>query len=167
LPYDQTDSEPVLFLSQDKTYLRVNLTISDESGVTVTSSSSPPPPSSNVPNDLLREAQRSFIEQEIFQLLIRDAGHLSYASCRVSDKVVILEAAPGVELRCELVSSPLTSYYFALLTGHQGRPSLRCFWSPRRSRPREMRPHLPPLFRSCHTDPHLEQGATARRPAAA
>ncbi|KAI0036764.1 subunit 17 of mediator complex-domain-containing protein [Vararia minispora EC-137] len=120
LPYDQSNSEPVLFPQQEKIWLRISLVATDKSGASVTSSSTPPPPRSTVPDDLLRDAQRSFIEQEIFRMLIRDAGHLSYASCRVSDKVIVLEAAQGVELRCELVST------FSSATSLAGPDRIKC-----------------------------------------
>lgn len=45
------------------------------------------------------------MEQEIFGMLIREAGNLPTASARVSERLIVIEAAQGVELRFELVSA--------------------------------------------------------------
>lgn len=53
----------------------------------------------------LRAAQQEVVEQEIFGMLIREAGNLPTASARVSERLIVIEAAQGVELRFELVSA--------------------------------------------------------------
>lgn len=54
----------------------------------------------------LRAAQAEVVQQEIFSILIKEASNLSTAaSARVSERLIVLEAAQGTELRFELVSS--------------------------------------------------------------
>jgi mediator of RNA polymerase II transcription subunit 17 len=51
----------------------------------------------------LREAQREVLEQEIFSLLIRDAGALPTSSVRVAERLLVVEATQDTEIRFELV----------------------------------------------------------------
>lgn len=53
----------------------------------------------------LQAAQREIVEHEIFAQLIREAGNLPTATARVSEQLVVIEAAQGAELRFELVST--------------------------------------------------------------
>jgi mediator of RNA polymerase II transcription subunit 17 len=58
------------------------------------------------PTDLeatLQEAQQEVVEQEIFSLLVQEAGNLSTASARVSERLIVIDAAETIELRFELV----------------------------------------------------------------
>lgn len=52
----------------------------------------------------LKAAQAEVVQQEIFSVLIKEASNLSTATARVSERLIALEAAQGVELRFELVS---------------------------------------------------------------
>ena len=53
----------------------------------------------------LRAAQAEVVQQEIFSILIKEASNLSTAaSARISERLIVLEAAQGTELRFELVS---------------------------------------------------------------
>jgi mediator of RNA polymerase II transcription subunit 17, fungi type len=54
--------------------------------------------------DSLRAAQAEVVQQEIFSVLIREAGNLPTASARVSERLISIEAAQRTELRFELVS---------------------------------------------------------------
>lgn len=51
----------------------------------------------------LRAVQQEMVEQEIFAGLIREAGNLPTASSRVSERLIVIDAAQGTELRFELV----------------------------------------------------------------
>jgi mediator of RNA polymerase II transcription subunit 17 len=55
-------------------------------------------------NTLLRVAQNEVIDQEIFSQLIREAAALPTAGVRVSERLIVIEAAQHVEVRFELVS---------------------------------------------------------------
>lgn len=52
----------------------------------------------------LQAAQREVVEQEIFSFLIKEAGGLPTSSARVSEQLIVIEAAQNVELRFALVS---------------------------------------------------------------
>lgn len=51
----------------------------------------------------LRAAQQEIVEQEIFSVLIKEAGSLPTASARVSERLIVIDAAQGMELQFELV----------------------------------------------------------------
>ena len=56
-------------------------------------------------------AQRELAEQEIFDELIKEASYLPTMSARVSERQIAIEAAQGVELRFDLVSTLLSSLF--------------------------------------------------------
>jgi mediator of RNA polymerase II transcription subunit 17 len=60
--------------------------------------------------DSLREAQREVLEQEIFSLLIRDAGVLPTSLVRVAERLLVVEATQDTEIRFELVRLIYTCY---------------------------------------------------------
>ena len=51
----------------------------------------------------LRAAQREVVEHEIFSYLVKEAGYLPTSAARVSERLIVIEAAKGVELRFELI----------------------------------------------------------------
>jgi mediator of RNA polymerase II transcription subunit 17, fungi type len=51
----------------------------------------------------LKAAQTEVVEEEIFSVLIREASGLPTASARVSERLIVIKAAPGTELTFELV----------------------------------------------------------------
>lgn len=53
----------------------------------------------------LKIAQFEIVEQEIFSLLVKEAGTLPTVSARVSERLIVIDAAQGTELRFELVST--------------------------------------------------------------
>jgi mediator of RNA polymerase II transcription subunit 17 len=55
----------------------------------------------------LRVAQQEVVEQEIFSTLVQEAGNLPTASARVSERLIVIDAAQGMELKFELVSRRL------------------------------------------------------------
>lgn len=66
----------------------------------------------------IKNAQKEVVEQEIFSLLVSEASNLPTASARVSERLVVIEAALGVELRFELVEFVhdylhMTTHYLA------------------------------------------------------
>ncbi|PFH52773.1 hypothetical protein AMATHDRAFT_45989 [Amanita thiersii Skay4041] len=54
-------------------------------------------------NKVLQTAQQEIIEHEIFSLLVKEAATLPTASARVSERLISIDPAPGVELQFELV----------------------------------------------------------------
>lgn len=56
----------------------------------------------------LRAAQAEVVQQEIFSLLIGEASNLPTALARVSERLIVIDAAHATELRLELVGVPNT-----------------------------------------------------------
>ncbi|KAI0318687.1 subunit 17 of mediator complex-domain-containing protein [Amylostereum chailletii] len=104
-----TKSSPVMFPQRQKSTLRVSLTISDGTGSPATSFNRCTPHDSASLDAILRDAQKEAVEQEIFAVLIRDASNLSSTSSRVSERLIVLEAAQDTELRFELVDNDTLS----------------------------------------------------------
>ena len=100
--YDTT-AGPITFFQRQRTILRVSLTTVDHSGTRFTSYNHIRLEKDVSLDAILREAQREVVEQEIFSILIKDAGNLPTASARVSERLIVLETAQNVELRFELV----------------------------------------------------------------
>lgn len=57
----------------------------------------------------IRDAQKEVVESEIFDELIKEASILPTASTRVSERLVVVDAAQDTELSFELVSTLLPS----------------------------------------------------------
>lgn len=57
------------------------------------------------PENALKMAQTEIIDQEIFSLLVKEAGNLPTASARVSERSIDIDAAQGLDLSFELVES--------------------------------------------------------------
>ena len=51
----------------------------------------------------LKISQLEIIDQEIFSLLVKEAGNLPTASARVSERLLVIDAAQGLSLTFELV----------------------------------------------------------------
>ncbi|CAA7259811.1 unnamed protein product [Cyclocybe aegerita] len=54
-------------------------------------------------DDALRVAQAEVVDQEIFQLLVKEAGNLPTASAQVSERLIVIGAAQDLDLTFELV----------------------------------------------------------------
>lgn len=58
-------------------------------------------------NVSLKAAQQEIVEEEIFSVLIAEASELPTAAVRVSERLIVIEAAQTIELRFELVCDPI------------------------------------------------------------
>lgn len=54
----------------------------------------------------LRAAQAEVVQQEVFSSLIKEASNLPTALARVSERLIVIDAAQATELRFELVRVP-------------------------------------------------------------
>jgi mediator of RNA polymerase II transcription subunit 17, fungi type len=52
---------------------------------------------------MLGKAQMEIVEKEVFTQLINEAANLPTASVRVSERLIVIEAAQDVEIRFEMV----------------------------------------------------------------
>lgn len=107
LPSYTKSSQDVIFPHRKKNRLRVSIVIKDEAGVAHTTTNSIQFDDENVLDGALRSAQREIVEQEIFSILVQEAGSLPSASAKVSERFIIVDAAQGLELQIQLVSLPI------------------------------------------------------------
>jgi mediator of RNA polymerase II transcription subunit 17 len=98
-------SDGLVFPFRQNCRLQVSLSISDvASGTLSTASNAILLPIAPSLEDELKSAQIEIVEQEIFTLLVSEASNLPSVSARVSERLIILEAAQGTELKFELAS---------------------------------------------------------------
>ncbi|KIY49245.1 hypothetical protein FISHEDRAFT_41224 [Fistulina hepatica ATCC 64428] len=102
----QTNSELLSFPGRRNVRLQISLKLPTSPRLLVSSrlSSSPPEDAHDMTNHLLREVQREIVDEEIFSVLVHEAGALPTASARVSERLVVVDVSDGVELGFELVS---------------------------------------------------------------
>ncbi|KAK0468484.1 subunit 17 of mediator complex-domain-containing protein [Desarmillaria tabescens] len=96
-------SEELIFPFRQRTSLRVSLTSGE--GHTSTFSKNDFRSEDTSLDNLLRDAQREIVEQEIFSLLVHEASRLPTASAKVSERLIVIDSALGTELKFELVES--------------------------------------------------------------
>lgn len=90
------------------TRLRISITTIEDSWTTSCFFASPRPDGrASDPEIVLKTAQTEIIDQEIFSLLVKEAGNLPTASARVSERLIAIDAAQGLDLIFELVEYPL------------------------------------------------------------
>lgn len=100
-------SSGLVFLHRQNTRLRVSMTITDANGVSSTYRNSNSYSDLTTLGGSLKVAQQEVVEQEIFSLLVQEAGNLPTAPARVSERLIAIDAAQGTELKFELVSNSL------------------------------------------------------------
>jgi mediator of RNA polymerase II transcription subunit 17 len=103
LPSYSEPSQSVVFPHRRDYRLRVSIAKKDPTGAVQVSANTLPFDNETILDGALRAAQREIIEQEIFSILVQEAGSLPTASARVSERLIVIDAAPGLELRIELV----------------------------------------------------------------
>ncbi|KZT36835.1 hypothetical protein SISSUDRAFT_1130093 [Sistotremastrum suecicum HHB10207 ss-3] len=90
---------PLTFPAREGLRLRVTYETANGSSSSMVGRSK----SSDNLDEILRDAQSEVVESEIFRRLIEEAGSLPTAGARVSEKLIVVEAAQGVDLKFELV----------------------------------------------------------------
>ncbi|TFK55925.1 hypothetical protein OE88DRAFT_1716574 [Heliocybe sulcata] len=105
MPTFETSSNVLELPHRQKTRLRIRLSTLDESGRRTASQNRLLVPREDTVDGALAAAQRELIEQEVFSLLIRESSSLPSASSRVSERLIVIEAAQNTELAFELVDS--------------------------------------------------------------
>ncbi|GLB33862.1 putative subunit 17 of Mediator complex [Lyophyllum shimeji] len=98
---DATDS--LVFLHRQRTRLRVSVAVAGAEGTMITSQNTPSKVDLPGLEGALEVAQQEVVEQEIFSILVQEAGNLPTASARVSERLIVIDAAQGTELRFELL----------------------------------------------------------------
>ncbi|KZT20349.1 hypothetical protein NEOLEDRAFT_1075722 [Neolentinus lepideus HHB14362 ss-1] len=103
MPTFETSSNVLELPHRQKTRLRIRLNTVDGSGRRSISQNRLMIPREDTVDGTLAAAQRELIEQEIFSLLIRESSSLPSTSSRVSECLIVIEAAQSTELSFELV----------------------------------------------------------------
>ena len=96
-------SDAVVFPHRHRTRLAISIRNMDADGKPTISRNSIKVIDTPTLGDSLKSAQQEVVEQEIFSVLVKEAGTLPTASARVSERLVVIDAAQGMELRFELV----------------------------------------------------------------
>ncbi|KAJ7904566.1 subunit 17 of mediator complex-domain-containing protein [Mycena olivaceomarginata] len=110
MPTYEAPNEPLVFPYRTRTRLLISVISVNDDGLdakTVLSQNTMTPPDENNASldAALRVAQQEVVEQEIFSLLVKEAGNLPTSMARVSERLIVLDAAQGVELRFELIDA--------------------------------------------------------------
>jgi Subunit 17 of Mediator complex len=99
----ETDSGALVFPHRQRTRLRVSLRMPESNGSLSLSHNTIVSADDGSLDGSLRAAQQEIVEQEIFAVLIKEAGNLPTASARVSERLIVIDAAQRMELLFELV----------------------------------------------------------------
>ncbi|OCH94116.1 hypothetical protein OBBRIDRAFT_852282 [Obba rivulosa] len=97
------DAGTVEFPLRQRTRLQVLIITTDAAGVRHIEKNNIHAFEDSSLDNSLQCAQAEVVEQEIYSMLIKEAGNLPTASARVSERLIVIEAAQGIELRFELV----------------------------------------------------------------
>ncbi|KAF9457004.1 subunit 17 of mediator complex-domain-containing protein, partial [Collybia nuda] len=103
MPTYDTISDRLVFPQRHNTRLRVSVTRINVTGDQISSHNTLNKLDDHTLDGTLRAAQKEAVEQEIFSLLVQEAGSLPTASARVAERLVVIDAAQGTELRFELL----------------------------------------------------------------
>jgi hypothetical protein len=95
--------EGLIFPHRQNTRLRVSVATTDESNGRMTAKNRVARYNRDSLEDSLRDAKREVVEREIFQSLVKEAGKLPTISAKVSERLIVIDAAQGTELVFELV----------------------------------------------------------------
>lgn len=101
--YGENTSSALVYPHRQNTRLKVILRLTDTNGAKRSFHNHVVLDDESGLHGSLKAAQTEVVEGEIFSVLIREASSLPTASARVSERLIVIEAAPGTELIFELV----------------------------------------------------------------
>lgn len=104
-----TLTDALEFPYRQNTRLRISVTVTDSSGIVSTSRNTLNSTDTTTLDGALRASQQEVVEQEIFSILVQEAGNLPTASARVSERLIVIDAAQGMSLKFDLVSQLIMS----------------------------------------------------------
>ena len=110
--YGENTSSALVYPHRQNTRLRVTLRLTDKNGVKRSFHNRVLLEDESELYGSLKAAQTEVVEEEIFSVLIREASSLPTASARVSERLIVVEAAHGTELTFELVRLSIHSGFF-------------------------------------------------------
>lgn len=103
MPILDTEGNRIEFPLRQNTRLRVSLKRTDDDDSEHVIMNTISVMEETTPEESLRAAQIEAVEQEVFSALIKEAGNLPTATARVSERSILIKAAPGTELIIQLV----------------------------------------------------------------
>ncbi|GAW07123.1 rna polymerase ii mediator complex component srb4 [Lentinula edodes] len=112
MSYGGSEEESLILPQRFNIRLRVSIGSPDASGNIVYSHNAlevSPEDHALSLDERLKDAQRAVIEQEIFSILVHEAGTFPTASARVSERLVLVDVTQGMELKFELVDAGIFS----------------------------------------------------------
>jgi mediator of RNA polymerase II transcription subunit 17 len=101
--YGANTTSALVFPHRAHMRLRVTLQKQDESGSNTIFHSRVKIEDESTLQGSLKAAQLEVVEQELFSMLVREASNLPTAPSRVSERLIVIEAAQNTELTFELV----------------------------------------------------------------
>ncbi|KAF9534277.1 subunit 17 of mediator complex-domain-containing protein [Crepidotus variabilis] len=104
LPTVGDTSIDVVFPSHQNTRLRTSIMLTTGTSTETAVFNSPRALGSMGLDTALKNAQVEIVDQEIFSLLVTEAGNLPTASAQVSERLIVINAAQGLDLSFELIS---------------------------------------------------------------
>ncbi|KAL4075817.1 subunit 17 of mediator complex-domain-containing protein [Scleroderma citrinum] len=105
----ETESNVLQFPHRRRNWLRISLTVTDHTGVTCTSYNTANCLSSTSLDESLRAAQKEIVDEEVFSVLIREASSLPTASTQVSERLIVIDVAEGIDIQFEMVDDGETN----------------------------------------------------------
>ncbi|KAF4619339.1 hypothetical protein D9613_005033 [Agrocybe pediades] len=106
LPTSITSDEKLVLPFHQNTRLRISISTSTGSWSETCSFASPRVSNDSAqPETILKYLQTEVVDQEIFSLLVKEAGSLPTASARVSERLIVIDASQGLDLSFELMDS--------------------------------------------------------------
>ena len=107
----EAESNVLQFPHRQRNRLRISLTVTDHAGITCTSCNTASCLESTSLDESLRASQKEIVDEEVFSVLIKEASSLPTASTRVSERLVAIDVAEGIDIQFEMVNFiPLVCY---------------------------------------------------------
>jgi len=108
----ESESNFLQFPHRRRNRLRISLTVADHAGVTCTSYNTENSFGSTSLVESLNAAQKEVVDEEVFSVLIKEASTFPTASTRVSERLIVIDVAEGIDIRFEMVNSlPLVCHW--------------------------------------------------------
>ncbi|KAF8238727.1 hypothetical protein L208DRAFT_1421005 [Tricholoma matsutake] len=105
----ETITDALVFPHRQNTRLRVSVTVIRSDGTVSASQNTIDDIDTTTLDGALRASQQEVVEQEIFSVLVQEAGNLPTASARVSERLIVIDAAQGMALKFELLGTEIST----------------------------------------------------------
>lgn len=103
LPTHEAETNILVFPHRQSARLRIALTMLDSAGTSHTAQNTIEISEHSSLEVALKDVQREIVDEEIFNILIREASALPTSSARVAERIIIVDVDHSIELRFEMV----------------------------------------------------------------